>query len=456
MTNEEENLQNVNDFANSFIFLIIAVSVITIILTLFLLSSEVPIYPPPQFEKYSHVSNVTGLNITSHLFQNGSINGILIGPNSSAIIFHNNENKTTLLFTISRLFSLSTVSTAYNSIITDGSFLNFFLNNFAVLIAVIGAFSLYCFFYFSITFKADVISEYSESEQKNHIIFFQTVILSLILFGLYAISFVLFKLPLNLIELIFVGCFFILEIGTSVIFATYAQKIRTNYRNMVQFAALRDYYSYDETDILSSAIYFISIWIFFMIFLIVAFAALSDFNIFSIIFIITLILMMIWQINIVNNEPRRIFEIKIKDTDRRYQGFLLRSIEKEILSVLVNDGEHVNKVIEIPRTSIESVVLNRKIKKADLIGTYHSFIDTLRSYWVDLTPLLNFLKILFGFTFGLILGAFLFVGVAILNTDFGFPPQILIVVLLVLAVIIGVIGCRAYQKYKDTKSEETP
>ena len=256
MTDDRENVVNVNDFVNSFICLLIAVSGIIIVLTFFLLLSEVPINPVPQFQNYSSESNVTGLNITPQFFQNGSINGILIGPNSTAIIFHNNENKLTLLFTISRLFGLSSVSTTYSSIFTDGSLLNFLLNNFTVLLAFVGAFSIYCYFYFSITFNADVISEYSESEQKNHIIFFQTVILSLILFGLYAISFFLFKLPLNLIELIIVGIFFGLEIWTSIIFAAYVEKVRTNYRNMVQLAAIRDSYFYDEKDTLGSAIYF--------------------------------------------------------------------------------------------------------------------------------------------------------------------------------------------------------
>lgn len=458
MTDDSPNNFNIYDFANSFFLLLIVVMGIIAILTLFLLLSEVSITSPQLYQNYSIESNVTGLNITPNFFQNSSVDRILIGPNSTALIFYNNGSitNTTLLSTISRLFCSSSVSTTYDSIYADGSLLNFLLNNFTVVLAIIGAFSLYCYFYFSITFNADVISEYSESEQKNHIIIFQTMLLSLILLALYAISVILFKLSLNNTELIIIGCFFGAEIWTANIFSTYAEKVRSNYAKMVQFAAIRDRYSYNETDVFGSIINIISIWIFFLIFLIVAFGVMSDFNIFSIIFIITLILLMIWQINIVNNEPRRIFEIKIKENNRRFQGFLLTNVEKEIISLLVNDGEFANKIIEIPRTSIDYIVLNRKVKKTDLVDPPRSFIDTFGAFWASQAPTREFLKILFGFAFGLILGAFLFVGMAVLSTDFGFPPQILIVGLLVLAVIIGVSGCRAYQKYKDTKSEEKP
>jgi len=453
VTGEDQNTQIVNDFVKWFALLLIIIIGIIIALTINLLLSQVPVKPTPHFQNFSFESNVTGLNVTPQIFQNGSIEGILIGPNSTAVIFHNSayENNTTLLSTISHYFGSATIATTYNSLYTEGTLLNLLFNNFTVFLAIIGAFSLFCYFYFSITFKADVISEYSESDQKNPIIFFQIAFLLLILFVLYVISLTWFKLIISIIELIIVGCFFVLEILISAIFSDYVKNIRDNFNNMVQFAAIRDYYSTAGNDIFEILIYFISIWDFMLIFLIAAFGAICDFTIFSVIFIITLNLLMVWQINIINNGPSRIFEVKSKTDKKSFIGFLLTDLNKEIVTILVKDDTTEGKIFNIPQSSIEYIVLNRTISKTELITPPKSAFNTLKSGLNSLSSVINFLKGFFGFGFGIILGIFLYIVVEILNINFGFPPQDLIVIGLLFAGIVGFLCCRVYQSYQEKK-----
>lgn len=413
MISNNENPQNLSDFVNNFFLLLIGIELLLLIVTGWLLISPISII----------CINTTSQNITTSIFYNNSC-----GVN------------TTGLDAIDQLFSSSRIST----IINEG-LLNLFFQNFIIFLAIIGAFSLFCYFYYSITFNANVISEYSESQQKNPIIFFQFVLWITVLFLIYMILILYFQLHFVPIELALVFIFFFLEFSSACMFNTYSQ-IRQNYDDLVQFAAYWDYYP--ALDVL---IYIISIHAFLLTFLILFFGFISDFNLFSIIFIVTLLLTIIWQINIIQNAPHRIFNIKIKENDNILQGFLLTQLERPIVQILVND----DKKIQIPKTSIDYVTLNREITKSEIVNPRQRVVDTIISAWNSLLRSKDFLLIL-GVEFGFLVGLFLYLGLVILNINFGTLLQILIFIFLIVGVVLGFIFGRSYQTFhlNDESPEE--
>jgi hypothetical protein len=156
---------------------------------------------------------------------------------------------------------------------------------------------------------------------------------------------------------------------------------------------------------------------------------------------------MVWQLNIINNEPRSIFDLKVKGHEKICQGFLLTMVDKEIIQVLCKK----DKIIQIPRISIEYFTLNRTIRKTELVNPPKNFYHAILTVWNSLEILKNILKTLLGFVLGILGGLVLFLGVALLNTNFGFPPQWLIVIFLALVLIFGFVFGRSYQKRISNK-----
>lgn len=457
---EDPNPKKIKNFANSFLLLLIGIAILTSIIFLILLLIPTPIEPPTDITNNSLFKQITGLNSPLPIIYNNSIEPENVVLNTTvplnATISEINNNSiqdVSVLDKINGAFSSSNVSTISESYSVKGGFVDLIVNNFAIFLTILGAFSLFCFFYFNITYNANVISEYSEEQQKNQIVFFQIAIISLILILFYAISLFIFHLKFQFFELVVVGLFFVMDVFTANLFGEYSLLIRPNYENMAQFAAVRDLFSYKGKDFFSVLTDFISILSFILIFLVVIFGIISNFTIFSIFFSITLLLIMIWEINIIDKEPRSIFNVKIRNCDTIFQGFILSKLDKPTIQLFVNDHNHKNKILQIPRTSIEYIVLNRKIDKHELITQSVSPFDTLKSIWASLTPVKNFLISLFGFTFGFVVGIFLFFWIGIFITDFGFPPQWLIGISLIFALVFGFIISRAFQSFH--KQQET-
>jgi hypothetical protein len=233
------------------------------------------------------------------------------------------------------------------------------------------------------------------------------------------------------------------------------KKIRPKYNNIVQFAAIRD-----SIKIFDPLIYVISIFCFIFTFIVILYGVISNFNFFSIFFIICFVLLTIWQINIINNEPRSIFDIKIKNSEKTFQGFLLTRTDRDVIHIFDNDEKMKDKTIQIPRTSIEYIIPNRKIEKSEIVNPRQGIFERMVLIWNSITLLKRFLITLLGITIGFVIGNILFLGVAILIIDFGFPPQILIVILSLFVFILGLIIGHSYQKSsvekKDDECESPP
>jgi hypothetical protein len=349
---------------------------------------------------------------------------------------------------ITQFFSSSSISIIFQSYFINGGLLEVIVHNFVIFLTLIGAFSLYCYFYFNITFHANVISEYPESQQQNLKIFLQILFLTLILFGFYIVAILIYHLSIKPAELVMLILFFGLTILSGFVFSDYVKKIRPKYDNMVQFAAIRD--SIKKFD---SLIYFTSVFGFIFPFILILYGMISNFNIFSIFFIICFVLIVIWQINIINNEPRSIFDIKIKGSTKQFQGFVLTNFEKDVIQIFDGDDANKDKIIQIPRTSIEYIILNRKINKSEMINFAPGIFETIVSIWNSIVQLKDFLKTLTGFTFGAIVGIVLSVIIMIIDSGFSYQTKIFIVFFSFLFFVLGILICHDYHKSHTKKDD---
>nr|WP_319376376.1 hypothetical protein [uncultured Methanoregula sp.] len=234
---------------------------------------------------------------------------------------------------------------------------------------------------------------------------------------------------------------------TSATFYDCDRKIRPFFENRVQFAALQD-----SKRFLDTLIYFISIIGFVFPLLVILYGTISNFNIFSIIFTISFCFIIIWQINIINNMPRNIFNIKLKDNRNICEGIVLTKLDTEIIQISVQDTINNKKIIHIPRTSIEYISLNRTIKKTDFINPPVSYLQAILSLWNSLKTLKNFLLTFICFDLGFFTGLILFLGVAILTSYLPIPEQLLIIVFLIFSFSFGFFYGRLYTPLIDNVS----
>jgi len=396
----------------------------------------------------SLMGNVTFQNATLLFYQNCSIKENVTIQNSTPLVFQNCSFAPgpALLQKIHQLFMSSTISSIYNSYYTKDGFLNLVVNNFAIFLAIIGVLSLYCYFYYNITFNADVISEYPESQQQNLKIFLQALYPTFGLLAIYLIFVWLSQLSIKPIESCLLGVFFILEFVASGIFYEYRTVVYPSFENRIQFAALRD--SFHFFDLL---IYFISISCFILPFIVFYYGISSDFNVLSIIFTICIILIMIWQINIVNNESRSIFDIKTENLGK-IQGFFLSRSDNEIIRILINEPEK-NKIVHIPRSHIEFYTLNRTISKSE-VKNPSNVSQTLYAIWDSMGIFKNIIKTMFGFSFGFIMAFVLFYGFAAFSLIFELPLQILVLVFLISVLILGFICGRSFNSLRKPRNPD--
>jgi len=322
-----------------------------------------------------------------------------------------NEGNITVFSVTTTLHNSSNISAICDSDVKGGGVLNLIVQNFTIFLAIVGAFSLYCYFYYNITFNANYISEYPESEQKKPIIFLQMAILLIILLIIYAIEILFFGLQWNTFEVAIIAVFFILAGFSGSVFSEYTNEIRTNFNNMIEFAAIRDWQSSQRPNIIEVILYWIPILGFILPIIIVVFGIISDFHIFPIVLIITLLLLIIWQIHTINNGPCRIFDIILKDENKEIQGFILTKPNGELIRIFANDDRNEGTIIQIPRESIKYIVLNRQIKRNELSyepKTFNeTFIPILISKFWELVDLLKILcRLILGYFGGLIFISF--------------------------------------------------
>ena len=318
---------------------------------------------------------------------------ISVKPNS---IFSSGsvEGNTTLINVINSTFNSSNVTS-----FLDTNLFRFIIDNFPIFLAIIGAFSLFCYFYYNITNDARLISDYSGNQQKSYINFFYSLIVILILYILFTILILYYRLDFQLLEWVLTLIFFGLAYITSSFFDRYIKHIRLNYKNKVQFAAIRD----SQTNILDLFSYLISIISFILIFLIILFGIISDFMVFSIAFIVGLLLISIWEINIINNEPRSVYDIKTINS-RFSQVFILSDLERPIIKILGKGDVDQKQIIQLQRNSLECIVLNREIKKSEQTEPSPSFGVTIVSSIAKIKQFFNASLI---FIAGLIIGIIL-------------------------------------------------
>lgn len=356
-------------------------------------------------------------------------------------------NESTLINEISQFIRSSDISTIIQSNFSEKGIIHLILSNLSLVLMISGAFVAWCAFYYEITYNAHFISEYQASQQRPLKIFFQCLILILILVPAYLFAIYFNYLQVTFMQITLFMAFFILAVFTSAIFSDYTLKIRLSYNNLIQFAAL-----HDSIKILDTLIYFISILGFIFPLLVVLYGINFGFNIFLIIFIIAFILILIWQLNIINNTPRKIYSFKIKDRETNLEGFLLSDLEKDPILILVNE-ESPNNYIRISQNSIEHSKQIRLITQNEVPNSQLSFSDII-SVWDSLNIVRTYLTTIIGFDLGTLLAFIIFMTVAIFTSYTIIPPQLLIVVTLIFAFIFGYYYIQSYLSKTGYPSNE--
>ena len=419
MTEENPNNQKVQDFVTIYTFILIGILLVILSFVAFFLF--VPFGTPLVFQNFS--TKEIGANLTPSM--------IILQS------FANEGNTTIIINKIAIIFSSSNISTIGNPNFFNGGLFDLIAANFTIFLALIGALSLYCIFYYEITFNANIISEYPASQQRTLKIFLQILYLLLSLMLIY-LTLIIFKfIHIQTVEIALLMLFFILTVLTSALFYDYIEMIRPFYNNMVQFAALLD--SRKHIDHIS---YLNTILCFIFPLILIFYGISADFNYFSIIFVIGLILIMIWQISIINVTPRNIYEIKVKNRTEPYRGFLLNGLDKDIVRVLIDNETNIK--IQVPKSSIDYVIFNRIITKSEIINPSENLFHAIQSIWHSMIELKNFLFTYIGFDLGFFVGVILYMIVAVIASTLNLPIHILILILMIIALLYGIVYGRSY------------